>query len=129
MMFLACLVTISVMVRMMFAAGQQPFIDALAVAVRSQVPILVVMFFLMPVFLRDTLKLSNRFAGPMYRLRTALSMMARGETVSSINFRNGDFWQEAAADFNTVAAKYESALKRNAELEAELAELKKPASV
>tara|TARA_R110002049_G_scaffold305056_3_gene501111 strand:+ start:70506 stop:70970 length:465 start_codon:yes stop_codon:yes gene_type:complete len=128
-LFLTCLVTISVMVRLMFSAGDLPFTQALAVAIRSQVPILIVMFFLMPVFLRDTLKMSNRFAGPMYRLRTALGKMSQGEIVSSINFRNGDFWQEVAADFNTVAAKYEATIKRNEELEAELAQLKNHASV
>ena len=123
-LFLACLVTISVMVRLMFTAGDHPFGEALSLAIRSQVPILVVMLLLMPVFLRDTLKMSNRFAGPMYRLRTALSKISEGETVSAINFRTGDFWQEVAADFNTVAAKYEASLRRNEALEAELAELR-----
>lgn len=123
-LFLTCLVTIGVMVRLMFSAGDTPFTESLASAIRGHVPILVVMFFLMPVFLRDTLKMSNRFAGPMYRLRTALAKMSQGESVSAINFRTGDFWQEVATDFNTVVEKYESSLRRNEELEAELAELR-----
>lgn len=127
-LFLGCLISISLMVRLMFSAGDKPFAESLLAAARGQVPILVVMFFLMPVFVRDTLKMSNRFAGPMYRLRTALSKMSRGETVSTINFRTGDFWQEAAADFNTLASKYELAVKRCEELESELAEMREHAS-
>jgi len=123
-MFLICLVSISVMVRLMFTTGELPFAQTLADACRSQLPLLMVMAILMPVFLRDTLKMSNRFAGPMYRLRTALTKMAHDESVSAIKFRAGDFWQEVAADFNTVAAKYEQAQKRNAKLEAELAQLR-----
>ena len=123
-LFLTCLVSISLMVRLMFSAGDMPFYEAFLTAARGQLPILVVMFFLMPVFLRDTLKMSNRFAGPMYRLRTALAKMAQGESVHTINFRSGDFWQEAAADFNTVASKYELAVKRCEELENELAEMR-----
>ena len=123
-MLLVCLVTISGMMRLLFAAGEQPFMEALKSAVMAQAPLLCIMFILMPVFLRDTLKLSNRFAGPMYRLRTVLAEMAGGGEGQNIKFRGGDFWQEVAGDFNEVRSQIQSLQARNEQLEAELQELK-----
>jgi hypothetical protein len=58
---------------------------------------------LLPVFLRDILRLSHRWVGPIYRLRSSLQALSRGETVQPIRFRKSDFWQELAGDFNVVA--------------------------
>lgn len=121
-LFLICLVSISAMVQIMGSAGQQPFAEAWRAAAIAQVPILGVMLMLLPVFLRDTLKMSNRFAGPMYRLRTALRAMANHKSVNSINFRSGDFWQEAAADFNTVLAQIEELRQENTSLKSQLSQ-------
>ncbi len=122
-LFLVCLVSISAMVRIMAAAGNQPFGEAWRSAALAQLPILGVMFILLPVFLRDTLKLSNRFAGPMYRLRTGLRSLAERQPTTAIKFRTGDFWQEAATDFNTVLSDIEALKEENAELRAKLDEL------
>ena len=119
-MLLFCIITISVMARVLVSAGDMPFSQSLREAFSAQGPLLFVMFILMPVFLRDTLKMSNRFAGPMYRLRTVLSEMANGGDGGRIKFRDGDFWLQAATDFNTVYDQMESLKTRNAELEAEL---------
>lgn len=121
-LFAVCLVSISAMVRIMSAAGDQPFAEAWRSAARAQVPLLGVMFLLLPVFLRDTLKLSNRFAGPMYRLRTALRSLAEKEPAHAINFRTGDFWQEAAADFNIVVDELQTLRDENESLKAKLAD-------
>ncbi|MEN0110780.1 MAG: hypothetical protein AAF805_08655 [Planctomycetota bacterium] len=61
---------------------------------------LIVMLCLAPVFVYDAVKLSNRFTGPMLRLRTSLRELAEGERPTPIKLRDGDFWQEAADDFN-----------------------------
>ncbi len=121
-LFLVCLVSISAMVRIMGSAGQQPFAETWRAAAVAQVPILGVMLMLLPVFLRDTLKMSNRFAGPMFRLRTALRSMANNKTVAAINFRSGDFWQEAATDFNTVLDQLEALRQENESLKSQLAQ-------
>lgn len=60
---------------------------------------------LLPAFLLDSLKLSNRFAGPIMRLRRALRQVADGETVDELKFRDGDFWREIATDFNRATAR------------------------
>lgn len=115
--FLLCLVTISAMVQVMAAGGHHPFVNSLASAVRAHIPILGMMVLMLPIFLRDMLKMTNRFAGPMYRLRLSLSSLANNRTTSKIRFRSKDFWQDVADDFNAVLCRME-------ELESELAMLK-----
>jgi hypothetical protein len=65
-------------------------------------PFLLVMFFMMPVFIVDTIKLSHRFAGPIFRLRNVIRSMAEGEPFKPVKFRDMDFWQDLADDFNTM---------------------------
>ena len=42
-------------------------------------PLLLVMFFLLPVFIVDTIKLSHRFTGPIFALRRAMREVAEGK--------------------------------------------------
>ena len=48
---------------------------------------------------------SNRFAGPMVRVRWTLQRIAEGEDVKPLSFREGDFWQEFSDDFNAAMLK------------------------
>lgn len=68
----------------------------------TQGPFLVVILFLLPVFLLDTIKLSHRFAGPIYRLRQTIRKVAEGEEPPKLKFRDLDFWQGLAEDFNKM---------------------------
>ncbi|SMP71812.1 hypothetical protein SAMN06265222_114120 [Neorhodopirellula lusitana] len=65
-------------------------------------PFLVVSFALIPAFVLDTLKLTNRFAGPISRLRTELSNATEGRPVRKLKFRSDDYWREIATGFNTL---------------------------
>ncbi|TWU40721.1 hypothetical protein [Novipirellula artificiosorum] len=65
-------------------------------------PFFVITMALIPAFVWDTLKLTNRFAGPILRLRGALAEVSTGRRVAPLSFRGNDFWQEMAADFNAV---------------------------
>ena len=69
---------------------------------RYQGPFLLTIFFLLPGFLYDTVKLSHRFAGPIIRFRRSLQSIAKGEQVQKVTFRGGDFWVELATDFNVL---------------------------
>lgn len=120
--FFACVIAISTMVRLMFLPGNAGFVDSLSDSLSTQMPILIVMLMLLPVFLRDSLKLSNRFAGPMYRLRTTLRSMAQKQPVGPIKFRDGDFWMEAATDFNVVLQQVDQLKAENESLKSKLAE-------
>lgn len=65
-------------------------------------PFFVITLALIPAFVWDTLKLTNRFAGPILRLRSTLSDASRGEAVQPLQFRTNDYWQEIATNLNTV---------------------------
>ena len=68
-------------------------------------PFLLVMVFMLPVFVVDTVKLSHRFAGPIYRLRQTVKGLANGEDFRPLKFRDFDFWQGLALDFNKMVAR------------------------
>ncbi|MBL9165070.1 MAG: hypothetical protein JNL18_20235 [Planctomycetaceae bacterium] len=68
-------------------------------------PFLLVLVFLLPVFILDTIKLSHRFAGPIYRLRNTIRSLAKGEEFRPLKFREIDFWQGLAEDFNVMVAR------------------------
>lgn len=57
---------------------------------------------LIPIVAYDLLRLTNRFAGPFFRLRREMQRLARDESETSLRFREGDFWVEIADDFNSV---------------------------
>jgi len=61
---------------------------------------------LLPYFIYDSLKLSNRFAGPMYRVHREIAALAKGESVPPLKFREGDFWTEIADDFNGMVRRW-----------------------
>ncbi len=64
--------------------------------------LLVVVVALFPAFLYDSIKLSNRFAGPIMRLRSALREAAAGELSQPLVFRKSDFWQDMAVNYNAL---------------------------
>lgn len=65
-------------------------------------PCFIVLVVLQPVVVHDTLKLSNRLAGPLFRLRAAMRSVVEGETVQPVRFRKGDFCQDLARNFNIM---------------------------
>lgn len=69
----------------------------------------ILMVSVLPTFIYDSLKLSNRFAGPIMRLRESISSLAKGEEVKELKFRDDDFWRELSDDFNAVAQRVNSA--------------------
>ena len=71
-------------------------------------PTVLAVLVLAPIFLRDLCKLTNRFAGPLVRLRRAMKDLADGREVAPIHFREGDFWQDLADDFNRAAERVQS---------------------
>jgi hypothetical protein len=59
---------------------------------------------IMPLIVLDIVKLSHRWVGPIFRLRTSLHALSLGEPVPPVRFREGDFWQDLALDLNVVTA-------------------------
>ncbi len=60
----------------------------------------IVMVCTFPAFAYDSIKLSHRFAGPVFSIRTALHKLGQGETIPQVRFRKSDFWKELADDIN-----------------------------
>ncbi len=61
-----------------------------------------VMVSLFPAFMLDTIRFSNRFVGPIARLRRYIRDLKTGKT-EHCSFRNNDFWNDMATEFNGVA--------------------------
>ncbi|MGL4512701.1 MAG: HAMP domain-containing protein [Lacipirellulaceae bacterium] len=79
-----------------------PISEHLVDAWWTYAPVLLVFICLTPVFVFDSVRISNRFTGPVLRLRKAIREMADGETPRKIDLRDGDFWKDVASDFNRV---------------------------
>jgi hypothetical protein len=75
----------------------------------------------LPVLLYDLSKHTNRFAGPIFRLKRHLQELAEGKSVAPLSFREGDYWMEIAESFNGVLRKLQE-LERNQEVRAESTE-------
>ncbi|CAD75426.1 MAG TPA: hypothetical protein DDX19_23545 [Rhodopirellula baltica] len=71
--------------------------------VRRFLPFFLISVALIPAFVLDTLKLTNRFAGPIMRLRTEILNAAEGRPVKRLSFRTNDFWKDVADSFNSMA--------------------------
>jgi hypothetical protein len=71
----------------------------------------------LPLAAYDILRLTHRVAGPMLRLRQAMSDLARGEHVKPLGFRDGDFWPDLATNFNSVLQRMEQSRGGDAEHE------------
>ena len=64
-----------------------------------------------PAFLLDSIRFSNRFVGPVGRLRKYLHQLGQDKDTSRVGFREGDFWSEMADEFNLVAELVENQQK------------------
>ena len=67
-------------------------------------PALIVSFLLLPLVIVDVIRFSNRFVGPLLRLRRSMRELARGESVEPLEFRDADFWRDVADEFNALRA-------------------------
>ena len=69
---------------------------------RQSGPMLLALACLMPIFVRDTLTLSNRMAGPICRLRNTIKQLGDGEEVPPLKFRKRDMWDDLPELFNRM---------------------------
>jgi hypothetical protein len=66
----------------------------------------------LPLIVMDILRLSHRWVGPVYRLRSYLRSLRNGQPVGSLNFRASDFWRELAVDVNSIVTELTEARAR-----------------
>jgi hypothetical protein len=68
-------------------------------------PALMASLLLLPLVVIDIVRFSNRFVGPVLRLKRSMHQLAQGEEIEPIEFRDSDFWREFADEFNVLRAK------------------------
>jgi hypothetical protein len=86
-----------------FSGPSRPFFVVLQETIQRFGPAAIASLLVVPLVVMDVLRLSNRFAGPAWRLKNALHDLAEGKEVRALAFRDNDFWQEIATSFNRVA--------------------------
>lgn len=99
--------------------GLAPFLDD---AWRNIVPLLLAFAVTLPIAVLHLLRFSHRFAGPIVRLRRGMQALANGLEAAPMQFREHDYWQDLAEEFNRIRSRLEKATQRVAELEAQVAE-------
>ncbi len=61
---------------------------------------------LLPIVAWESLRFSNKIAGPVHRVRRTLQNLAEQQPVAPIRLRKGDFCHELAQDVNRVISRY-----------------------
>lgn len=107
MYWLFCLLTITLMLVCWSVVSGPPrrFAPLMADLYQRYAPALAASLLVLPIVMIDVIRLSNRFVGPIKRLRDGMTALAEGEDVSPMKFRDHDFWAQLADLFNTIAAK------------------------
>jgi hypothetical protein len=105
--FMYWLVCVGLMTAMLacwqvFTGPPQTLLQVFSTLWFNYAPALVVAALVLPLILLDVVRISNRFVGPVYRLRNGMRRLARGELVAPMKFREGDFWLEFADEFNNI---------------------------
>ena len=120
-----CLFTISMLLIWwnLFAGPPRQFMLVLADVYQRFAPAAAASLLILPLVVMDLLRLSNRFAGPARRLRNALSELGEGKEVRPLLFRDNDFWQETAAEFNRVNDRIRQLTARQARAHADASQL------
>lgn len=61
---------------------------------------------LLPILAIDVVRFSNRFAGPIVRMRNTMLRAAGGEEVEPLAFRSDDYWHELSQAFNQFLTRH-----------------------
>lgn len=77
-------------------------------------PLLYASILLVPYFIYDMVKFTNRIAGPLYRCQNLMRDMAEGKPVAEFLPRKHDLLPEFFADFNTLIRAWNSKLAAEA---------------
>lgn len=92
-------------------APTEPWESVLNISLGHLTPVVITFLVMLPMFIKDSLSLSNRFAGPIVRVKRALADFADGKSIEPVEFRNGDFWKSLAHEVNRVTNRAEKEAK------------------
>ncbi len=91
-----------------FFEPSRPFWEQFSILWSEYWPVISATAVLVPFFIFDAIRMSNRFAGPIFKLRREMNRLAAGEKVAPIRFRDGDFWHDLTVPFNQIAERLNS---------------------
>lgn len=110
--FMICNSVALIMWVILFEQPDAKWSETLRTCVQRFLPFFVISAALIPAFVLDTLKMTNRFAGPISRLRTEIANVTAGRPVTKLSFRSNDYWREIADGFNAMVDKVDGATKK-----------------
>jgi hypothetical protein len=76
--------------------------------IQNNICFVAVMVCMTPIFLLDTVKLSNRFVGPIFRLHRAMRDWNQGRGAETLKFRPDDYWSGLAEEFNLLMSRQQA---------------------
>ncbi|MEZ6117870.1 MAG: hypothetical protein R3C28_15045 [Pirellulaceae bacterium] len=85
-------------------------------------PCLVASLFFLPLAIRDQIRLSARFVGPVHAMKTAIRRCLLGDECRPLEVRSNDFWRDVSQQLNALIAAYSQASTRSAKIESSNAE-------
>ena len=100
-----CVATLASFILQVLSNPFRPLSAHLADVWWTHGPFLLVTVFLLPVFVMDSIKLSHRFAGPIFNLRRSIREIVDGKPPRRLKFRRHDFWHELADDYNAMLSR------------------------
>ncbi len=102
--WLYCLLAVALMASCWMVLFDRPESSAAFIGqlLQRTVPTLLASVLLLPLVLMDSVRFSNRFVGPIFRLGRAMERLGDGQRVHNIEFREGDFWFDFAQSFNRL---------------------------
>jgi hypothetical protein len=103
-----------IVVQAVLAPNGASFIQRLQNSITEFSLLALLMLTLLPAFLLDVVRFSNRFAGPMVRLRRFLHELGERGDAPPLKFRDDDFWEDIASGFNVCRDRI---LKQRQEIE------------
>lgn len=107
-----CMFTLGLMlfVWQILNSPAEPFLIHATAMWQQYGPVAIASLLLLPILIVDIVGLSNRFAGPIYRLRRSIQQLANGEPAAPVKLRDNDFWVDFAEDFNRLLARVQPPL-------------------
>lgn len=110
---MTCAVTLALQVMLDPLAPNEARLQQLRISLGS---FLLVSLCLVPVFVRDAIRFSHRFVGPILRLQSELRKVDVVGELRTFNLREKDYWQDMAEDYNDFVGRLQEA-ERKAEFE------------
>ena len=84
---------------------EKNFVMQVIEVITSHWPVIVTMSLLLPFAIFDVIRFSNRFVGPVFRLRKELEGFEESGKINHLEFRENDYWSELSDGINSLAGR------------------------